>query len=118
MIGLLRRWWLHGLLALLAATLLGTLLHGRGGEAELAALQARVERQEAENAELRHRNAAFAAELQDLKTGEAAVEERARGELGMIRPGETFYRVVEDPTGASPEQTASATPGTDTEPPP
>ena len=44
---------------------------------------------------LQYRNDALAAEVEDLKSGEAAVEERARNELGMIKPGETFYRVVE-----------------------
>ena len=34
--------------------------------------------------------------MADLKSGEAAIEERARSELGMIRPGEVFYRVVDD----------------------
>ena len=44
---------------------------------------------------LKQRNDALAAEGEDLKSGEAAIEERARSELGMIKPGETFYRVVE-----------------------
>jgi len=34
--------------------------------------------------------------VKDLKEGQAAIEERARSELGMIKPGEKFYRVVED----------------------
>ena len=40
--------------------------------------------------------AALAADVEDLKTGTDAIEEKARGELGMIKPGETFYQVVED----------------------
>ena len=60
---------------------------GEGSEREVAALRAQVERQAHDNAGLRQRNDALA----------AAVEERARSELGMIKPGETFYRVVEAP---------------------
>lgn len=78
---------------------------GDGGRAEVDSLKASVAQQEAENATLRQRNAALAAEVEDLKSGTAAVEERARDELGMIRPGETYYRIIE---------TASPTP----EPPP
>lgn len=68
------------------------------GDAGLPAahgLQLRVEAQREENRGLAQRNAVLAAEVDNLKSGEAAVEERARTELGMIRPGETFYRVVE-----------------------
>ena len=68
------------------------------GDAGLPAahgLQLRVEAQREENRGLAQRNALLAAEVDNLKSGEAAVEERARSELGMIRPGETFYRVVE-----------------------
>ena len=53
-------------------------------------------RQEAENLKLQQRNEALKAEVEDLKSGEAAVEERARSELGMVKPGETCYRVIED----------------------
>ena len=49
-----------------------------------------------ENLRLQQRNEALAAEVEDLKSGGAAVEERARSELGMIKPGETFYRVVDN----------------------
>ena len=40
------------------------------------------------------------AEVDDLKHGDEAVEERARSELGLLKPGETFYQVVE-PTSAA-----------------
>ena len=63
-----------------------------------------------DNAGLRQRNDALAAEVQDLKSGEAAVEERARSELGMIKPGETFYRVVESqPSGPQADGSQGAT---------
>jgi cell division protein FtsB len=38
--------------------------------------------------------------VQDLKHGDQAVEARARTELGLIKPGEVFYQVVEPPAGA------------------
>jgi cell division protein FtsB len=48
-------------------------------------------------AELRERNAALEAEVTDLRQGLAAIEERARSELGMVVRGETFYQLVEEP---------------------
>lgn len=68
---------------------------GGGGARAVATLQTQVRGQSRDNGALRQRNDALAAEVEDLKSGEAAVEERARSELGMIKPGETFYRVVE-----------------------
>ncbi|WP_119717658.1 cell division protein FtsB [Cognatilysobacter tabacisoli] len=94
--------WLRVLLVLLVALfafLQYRLWLGEGGRRSVAALREQVEQQERENGGLQQRNDALAAEVEDLKSGEAAVEERARSELGMIRPGETFYRVVE-PQGA------------------
>lgn len=70
---------------------------GAAGAGEVERLGESVQAQRDENERLRFRNDALAAEVDDLKEGEDAVEERARAELGMIRPGEVFYRIVEDP---------------------
>ena len=45
--------------------------------------------------EKRQRNEALYAEVEDLRKGQDALEERARDELGMIREGETFFQVIE-----------------------
>jgi cell division protein FtsB len=42
------------------------------------------------------RNGALEAEVRDLKQGLEAIEERARYELGMIKPGEVFFQVIEE----------------------
>jgi cell division protein FtsB len=68
---------------------------GQGGMREVWRLQHRVSEQKAENAKLRARNETLSAEVDDLKHGDEAVEERARAELGLLKPGETFYQVVE-----------------------
>ena len=68
---------------------------GDGGMREVWLLQRRLEEQKQENQKLKQRNEALAAEVQDLKTGKAAIEERARSEQGLIKPGEVFYQVVE-----------------------
>jgi cell division protein FtsB len=73
---------------------------GSGGWREVEQIEQRVSDQTNENAELEQRNAALTAEVADLKQGRIAVEERARAELGMVKPGETFYRVIETETSA------------------
>ena len=72
---------------------------GQGGMREVWRLQHAVGEQKAENAKLKTRNETLSAEVDDLKHGDEAVEERARSELCLLKPGETFYQVVE-PTGA------------------
>jgi len=64
------------------------------GVSEAYRLRLAVQQQSATNTELRRRNDQLAAEVTDLKTGMAAIEERARSELGMVGKGETFYQVV------------------------
>ncbi len=88
--------WILLLLLVLCLALQVKLWSGQGGRADVRTLQARVELQKAENATLRQRNEALVADVDDLKTGTDAIEEKARGELGMIKPGETFYQVVEE----------------------
>lgn len=85
------------LLLMLIAWMQYKLWNGEGSWTSEQALVQQVQVQQAENAKLKQRNAALIAEVEDLKHGEAAVEERARSEMGMIKPGETFYRVVEPP---------------------
>jgi len=64
------------------------------GVREVARLSEAVDRQKAENEQLVARNEQMVAEVSDLKAGMAAIEERARSELGMIGRNETFYQVV------------------------
>ena len=74
---------------------------GDGGVLEVQRLRTQIAAQQEENARLQERNAALAAEVEDLRQGLAAIEERARSELGMVGRGETFYQLVEDPPPAA-----------------
>ncbi len=59
------------------------------------ALRASVATQRGENAALTRRNQQLVAEVNDLKQGLAAIEERARNDLGMIGASETFFQVID-----------------------
>ena len=67
----------------------------RDGVRKLVHLSDRIEEQTEKNQQLYERNEVLAAEVEDLKSGFDAIEERARMELGMIREGETFFQVIE-----------------------
>lgn len=69
---------------------------GEGSLTTAWQLEEAIADQKKENERLQARNDALAAEVQDLKSGLAAIEERARSELGMIKKDETFVQVVED----------------------
>ena len=73
---------------------------GEGGMRDVWRLQHRLAEQKAQNQALKQRNDKLAAEVHDLKNGTGAIEERARSELGLIKPGETFYQVVPPAAGA------------------
>lgn len=63
---------------------------------EVWALREAIEQQKQENQQLLERNTALEAEVQDLKQGLEAIEERARSELGMIKKDETFFQIIEN----------------------
>ena len=72
-----------------------------GGMHEVDALRVSIKKQADENTRLQQRNQALAADVADLKHGDQAIEARARTDLGLIKPGETFYQVDNQPAGAS-----------------
>ncbi len=74
---------------------------GDGSLSEVWELHQAVAVQNAENLEMLARNNALEAEVKDLKKGKAAIEERARSELGMIQEGETFYQIIIPATASS-----------------
>jgi len=79
-----------GLAGLLAVLQVRLWISG-DGFSEVSRLRTQVELQREENAELADRNTRLEAEVDDLRGGFAAVEERARSDLGLIAPDETFY---------------------------
>ncbi|MBZ2188383.1 septum formation initiator family protein [Alcanivorax sp. JB21] len=81
------------LLAILA--LQARLWFGEGSLRHVASLRKQVSELEAENAVLADRNRLMVADVEDLKSGLDKIEEIARRDLGMIREGETFYRVLD-----------------------
>ena len=87
------KWLAFSLLAVVLALQYRLWLSGDGVR-EVSRLSEAVDRQKAENEELVERNQQMVAEVSDLKAGMAALEERARSELGMIGRNETFYQVV------------------------
>jgi cell division protein FtsB len=86
-----------GILVALFLLLQYRLWVGEGSMAEVHALKKQVEARKAELEMMQQRNNALRAEVQDLKKGRDAIEERARSELGMVRENEEFYQIVDDP---------------------
>ncbi|HET7633921.1 MAG TPA: septum formation initiator family protein, partial [Burkholderiales bacterium] len=74
---------------------------GKGSWLRVYDIDHKVKAQEAKNDKLRARNAALDAEVHNLKQGYAAIEERARTELGMIKQDEIFFQIVDDDGRAS-----------------
>jgi len=75
---------------------------GKGGWRAVWAGERQNAQARAANAMLAARNAALAAEVQDLQSGSEAIEERARGELGLMRNNEIFVQIIPAPALPSP----------------
>ncbi len=67
---------------------------GQGSLTYVHHLNRQKQAQMEENRILLERNQSLSAEVNDLKHGFAAIEERARSEMGMIKKDETFYQIV------------------------
>jgi len=87
-----RAWVTAGLLGLLVI-LHGQLWLGRGSVPKVAVLQVQLEEQLALNQQAQRENDRLAAEVRDLKEGLSMVEEKARWELGMVKPNEIFVQL-------------------------
>ena len=79
------------LLGLLAAVH-AQLWLGRGSLPQVAAMQQQIEEQKAANAQVRQTNERLASGVHDLKEGLDMVEEKARNELGMVKPNEVYVQ--------------------------
>ena len=71
---------------------------GKGSWLNAWNLNHQLEVQQQINQQAKTRNSLLDAEVRDLKQGTAAIEERARSDLGMIKRDEVFYQVLETPT--------------------
>lgn len=70
-------------------------MYGEQGMQRQEEMAKQIEFQELTNDRLERRNEALRAELEDLRQGQDAIEEKIRTELQYIKEGETFYRMVE-----------------------
>ncbi|GHA65412.1 hypothetical protein GCM10009007_02460 [Formosimonas limnophila] len=62
----------------------------------------KIAEQQKINQELIYRNAALQADVQDLKQGSDALQERARLQLGMVKRDEVFVQVMDQPSEVNP----------------
>jgi len=80
---------------ILAILLAYTLAFGKGGLLDFWNMQRDITIQQEQNERLRQRNRELAGEIVNLQKGTEAIEERARSDLGLIRPGEVFVQIIE-----------------------
>jgi len=81
-------------LLLLLGILQYQLWTGRGSLPEVARQRLALAEQHEANAQAAIVNARLASEVRDLEEGLEMVEERARFELGMVKPNEVFVQIT------------------------
>ena len=86
--------WPTLILAALLLLVQGDLWLGKGNMPYVMSLQKQLDQQLVANAQARERNARAAAEVADLKEGLEMVEEKARMELGMVKPNEILVQIA------------------------
>jgi cell division protein FtsB len=75
---------------------------GKGSWLRVWNVNQQIDEQKEKNTSYKQRNETLNAEVRDLKQGNAAIEERARSELGMIKQDEVFYQVIDQPLPTQP----------------
>ncbi|MBD2859942.1 cell division protein FtsB [Spongiibacter sp. KMU-158] len=83
------------LLLIMLAYLQYRLWFGPGSWEQVVSLNREIAHQQQENQKLQTRNDRLAGEVESLKTDLDSIEEKARNDMGLVKKGETFYRVVE-----------------------
>jgi cell division protein FtsB len=86
--------WATVALALLLLLVQTELWFGRSGLPYVMLLDRQLAEQRDRNETARTRNAQVQAELADLKEGLEMVEEKARAELGMVKPNEILVQIA------------------------
>ena len=79
---------------------------GKGSWLRVWNVNQQIDEQKDKNVAFKQRNETLNAEVHDLKQGNAAIEERARAELGMIKQDEVFYQVIDQALPAKPANQA------------
>ena len=82
------------ILLLFVATMQYPLWFGKASWLKVWQVDQEVIAARAENVHLQNRNNKLEAEVNDLKQGLEAIEERARSDLGMIKEGEILFQIV------------------------
>ncbi|WP_394172250.1 cell division protein FtsB [Thalassotalea litorea] len=85
---------INAILIILVLLLQYRLWFGKNSIGDYLTLEQRVIHQSEQNQKLQQRNKLVYADIDDLKNGLEAIEENARNELGMIKDGEVFFRVI------------------------
>lgn len=102
--------WIIAILIVIILGLQYRLWFGEGSVEQIVQLQREIDKQKIENASLEERNRVLIAQIRELKEGTESIEAKARTDMGMIKEGETFYFITDDPRHAkqqpaSPKQT-------------
>lgn len=87
-----------GILIVLILWLQYRVLYGDNGIQKLAILKEKIAQQQKQNTLLEEQNKVLKAEITLLRNNPEVLEEKAREQLGLIKKGEIFYRVIPDET--------------------
>lgn len=86
--------WIAVLLIVILGALQYRLWFGKNSVSDFRFKQDQIVTLTQQNANLQQRNQLLRADIEDLQLGLESMEERARNELGLIKEGETFYRIL------------------------